>query len=83
MGIFEAFVVFFISWWVVFLPTLSAGTRSQQDAGSVVPGSERGAPERISWTPQAGGRVRQLWESSADDGRTWQVVFDGMYAKKS
>ncbi|HEV7692120.1 MAG TPA: DUF1467 family protein [Hyphomonadaceae bacterium] len=52
MGIFEAVVVFFISWWVVFLPTLSAGTRSQQDAGSVVPGSEAGAPERISWKPK-------------------------------
>ena len=28
---------------------LSAGTRSQQDAGTVIPGSERGAPEKISW----------------------------------
>lgn len=52
MGVFEAIVVFVISWWMVFLPTLSAGTRSQQEAGSVVPGSERGAPERISWTPK-------------------------------
>ena len=32
MGIFEAFVVFFMSWWVIFLPTLSAGTRSQHEA---------------------------------------------------
>ena len=39
--------------------------------------------ERISWTPQAGGRVRQLWESSADSGKTWQIVFDGIYSKKS
>jgi hypothetical protein len=39
--------------------------------------------ERISWTPQPGGRVRQLWESSSDSGKTWQVVFDGIYAKKS
>jgi hypothetical protein len=46
-------------------------------------GAGRTTRERISWSPQAGGRVRQLWESSADDGRTWQVVFDGMYAKKS
>jgi len=27
--------------------------------------------------------VRQLWESSADSGKTWQVVFDGIYSKKS
>ena len=45
MGMFEAIVVFVISWWLVFLPTLSAGTRSQHEAGAVVPGSERGAPE--------------------------------------
>ncbi len=48
--------------------------------------SEEGAGkttrERISWSPQPGGRVRQLWESSSDDGRTWQVVFDGIYARK-
>ena len=52
MGIFEAVVVFVISWWVVFLPSLSAGTRSQHEAGMVSPGSERGAPEKIAWTPK-------------------------------
>jgi hypothetical protein len=30
----------------------------------------------------AGGRVRQLWDSSADGGKTWKVEFDGTYAKK-
>ena len=45
MGWFEALVVFVMSWWVVFLPILSWRTRSQQDAGTIVPGSERGAPE--------------------------------------
>ncbi len=49
MGIFEAFVVFFMSWWVIFLPTLSAGTRSQHQAGAVIPGTERGAPEGVRW----------------------------------
>jgi hypothetical protein len=23
--------------------------------------------------------VRQLWESSGDDGQTWTVAFDGSY----
>jgi predicted secreted protein len=41
MGIFEAFVVFFMSWWVIFLPTLSAGT--------VIPGTEGGAPVAVRW----------------------------------
>jgi predicted secreted protein len=52
MGIFEAVVVFVCSWWLVFLPTLSAGTRSQHESGTTIPGSERGAPERISWRPK-------------------------------
>ena len=38
--------------------------------------------ERISWTPQSGGRVRQLWESSTDSGKTWSVAFDGIYSPK-
>ncbi|HEY2797287.1 MAG TPA: hypothetical protein VGK26_05305 [Thermoanaerobaculia bacterium] len=45
-------------------------------------GASRTTRERISWTPQNGGRVRQLWESSSDAGKTWQVVFDGIYAPK-
>lgn len=28
------------------------------------------------------GHVRQLWESSTDDGKTWSVVFDGDYRQK-
>ena len=28
------------------------------------------------------GTVRQLWESSTDQGQTWQVTFDGMYRKQ-
>ncbi len=39
--------------------------------------------QRISWTPQAGGKVRQLWESSTDAGKSWKVEFDGVYAKAS
>ena len=45
-------------------------------------GAARTTRERITWTPQPSGRVRQLWESSSDDGKTWQVVFDGIYSKK-
>ena len=40
------------------------------------------ALQRITWQPQADGRVRQLWESSGDAGKTWSVVFDGMYSRK-
>ena len=37
--------------------------------------------QRITWTPAAGGTVRQLWESSSDEGRTWTVLFDGRYVR--
>jgi hypothetical protein len=38
---------------------------------------------RIVWTPQPDGRVRQVWSTSADGGRSWQVSFDGWYRRKS
>jgi hypothetical protein len=40
---------------------------------------DRPATNRITWTPMAGGRVRQLWEVSTDRGQTWAVSFDGTY----
>jgi len=49
---------------------------------------ERPAPkggkiiDRLSFFPLEGGRVRQLWESSKDGGKTWGVVFDGLYTRK-
>lgn len=36
---------------------------------------------RITWTPMPQGRLRQLWETSADGGKTWSVAFDGRYIK--
>jgi hypothetical protein len=39
--------------------------------------------ERITWTPNADGSVRQHWEQSADGGKTWTTAFDGLYRKKS
>ena len=38
--------------------------------------------ERISWTPNADGTVRQLWETSIDDGKTWATSFDGLYQRE-
>jgi hypothetical protein len=34
---------------------------------------------RITWTPLPGGKVRQLWESTATDKEEWVVQFDGLY----
>ncbi|HET9343998.1 MAG TPA: hypothetical protein VFO25_13905 [Candidatus Eremiobacteraceae bacterium] len=37
--------------------------------------------DRIVWTPEANGDVRQVWDFTSDDGKTWQNVFDGTYVR--
>jgi hypothetical protein len=37
--------------------------------------------DRITWTPNKDGSVRQHWEASTDDGKTWTTAFDGLYKK--
>jgi tetratricopeptide (TPR) repeat protein len=37
---------------------------------------------RITWSEQPDGRVRQHWETTPDEGRTWTTAFDGYYARK-
>ena len=48
------------------------------------PNATDGKPQlqRITWTPKSDGTVRQLWETSDDDGKSWQVSFDGSYHRK-
>ena len=38
---------------------------------------------RIAWTPMPDGRVEQRWDSTVDGGKTWQLQFDGIYARRS
>lgn len=37
---------------------------------------------RITWTPNKDGSVRQHWQSS-EDGQLWTTVFDGLYVKRN
>ncbi|MEO8430984.1 MAG: hypothetical protein ABI592_05695 [Acidobacteriota bacterium] len=39
---------------------------------------------RVTWERIDGSadRVRQLWESSLDGGKTWKVAFDGTYVRR-
>ena len=37
---------------------------------------------RMTYTPLGPDRVRQLWESSSDGGKTWTVAFDGTYVRR-
>jgi hypothetical protein len=57
-------------------------------AGAMVLAGERqarGEPvtDRITWTPQTDGTVRQHWELSPDGGETWSTLFDGLYRQVS
>ncbi|ELR71558.1 hypothetical protein C900_02473 [Fulvivirga imtechensis AK7] len=38
---------------------------------------------RMTFTLQGDGTVRQLMESSTDDGKTWTIAFDGLYKRKN
>jgi tetratricopeptide (TPR) repeat protein len=40
------------------------------------------ALQRMTFFKLEGEKVRQLWETSTDDGKTWSVAFDGTYIKK-
>lgn len=37
--------------------------------------------DRITWTPNDDGTVRQVWDQTSDGGETWKTVFDGLYMK--
>lgn len=38
--------------------------------------------EKLTYSPQPNGRVRQVWEQSKDSGKSWNVIFDGIYIPK-
>lgn len=42
-----------------------------------------GSINRVTWTPNADGSVRQFWEVSSDGGETWSAIFDGRYTRKA
>ena len=50
--------------------------------GEKAMGRQKVALQRISWQVVPGDKVRQRWDISQDDGKTWSVLFEGLYAKK-
>lgn len=68
----------------------TGGTRLDLNGGfsdgvMVLSGQRTGADgkpftDRITWTPNADGSVRQHWEVS-NDGASWTTVFDGLYRR--
>ena len=57
-------------------------------AGAMVMEGQQTGPDgaitrmRGTWTPNPDGSVRQVFESSADGGKTWTVAFEGHYVKE-
>ena len=45
-------------------------------------GTDTTIPFRALWTLLPDGRVRQFFEQSADDGKTWTTWFEGFYTRK-
>lgn len=38
---------------------------------------------RLTWSVQRDGSIEQLWQTSTDAGKSWQVYFDGIYERIS
>ena len=65
----------------------SSGSRlelagSYTDKRMVLSSGSGAALQRIAWSVNDDGSVRQLWESTADGGVTWMVQFDGKYVRR-
>lgn len=65
------------------LLTIEGGIR---DGKMVMEGQTRGkdgqpVKQRITWTPNADGTVRQFWESTDAKGN-WTTAFDGIYSRQ-
>ena len=49
--------------------------------GEKTMGRQKSALQRISWQLVA-DKVRQRWDISQDDGKTWSLLFEGVYTRK-
>lgn len=57
-----------------------------QDGKMILTGESQSAGkkilDRITWYNNADHTVRQVWDRSTDEGKTWSNLFDGLYTKK-
>ena len=72
--------------WVDNSGTLLLLDGALRDGKMMLEGQTAGADakvtrHRITWTPNADGSVRQLWESTDANGQ-WTIAFDGLYTRK-
>jgi hypothetical protein len=70
---------------VGFVLTVEGG---REGAGVVMTGKDYPGPgvtrmHKLRWTPTNDGSVEQLWQTSIDDGQSWQVHFEGFFQRIS
>jgi hypothetical protein len=57
-----------------------------KDGAMVLKGNTKSAKgtvvNRITWMPLDGGKVKQEWATSTDNGESWQIAFVGTYEKQ-
>lgn len=58
-----------------------------QNGAMVLSGKSKGPQgqwqlDRITWTPNGDGTVRQHWQVSTDEGKSWATSFDGTYHRQ-
>jgi predicted secreted protein len=67
MSLTTAFAIYFIIWWVVLFAVLPWGVRSQHENGTIIPGSDPGAPaipglrRKLAWTTAIAAAVFAVW----------------------
>jgi len=68
MSLATSIAIYFIIWWVVLFAVLPWGVRSQQEHGTVIPGSDPGAPaipglkRKLVWTTIVAAAVFAVWQ---------------------
>jgi hypothetical protein len=87
LNIYDAVLELWHQTWVDSRGSLLLLDGTFKDGRMVLRGGARPArggtvSDRITWEATGAGTVRQLWEQSADGGKTWTVAFDGRYTRR-
>jgi predicted secreted protein len=67
MSLATSIAIYFIIWWVVLFAVLPWGVRSQDEQGTITPGSDPGAPaipnlkRKLIWTTIVAAVVFAMW----------------------
>jgi predicted secreted protein len=67
MSLATSIAIYFIIWWIVLFAVLPWGIRSQDEEGTITPGSDPGAPaipnlkRKLIWTTIIAAAVFAMW----------------------